>query len=93
MKIEDRRLITYESYCANKCYSDPHLIMFQRMPKRWRIYVIDWVTKFGMDYRTAIKYTFVYGISKRLWVCIDGHCHWYKSFPVKVSHRGHIYLE
>lgn len=72
-------------------FKNPLSLLFNSMPKRWRIYATDLVCKFGDSWEGTIRVTYIYGCRKRIWIRIGDRS--YRNISVKVSRRGHIYLE
>lgn len=92
MRAVDYRRSWYEHYMTYR--DEPHRVLLSHMPKRWQTYAIECITKLGIDYRVAIRDTYIYGVRDQLWVHKKiGDEHYYYTVKVRVSHRGHIYLE
>ena len=83
-------------YVTNCLHSlkDPYTHLFNMMPKRWQTYALDIHHKLGVSLGDAIKDTFIHGCRKHVYIRIDANGERrYRSIPVKVSNRGHIYLK
>lgn len=70
---------------------DPVTYLFNSMLKRWRTYATDLYRHSGCSWGGAVRSTYIYGCRNHIWVRIGKGR--YRSVDVKVSNRGHIYLE
>ena len=90
-EIEERA--HYAVNCLHD-FKDPYTYLFNMMPKRWQTYARDLYHKFGFTWGDAVTDTFVHGCRSYVWIRIDENGERrYRSIYVKVSNRGHIYLE
>lgn len=72
-------------------FEHPLGFLFNSMPKRWKIYAIDLMRKFYIRSDSAVTFTYIYGCSNCIWIR-EGEGE-FRTIRVKVSCRGHIYLE
>ena len=72
-------------------FKDPLHHLFNLMPKRWQTYAIDLYRYTGASWEGVIRSTYIYGCRNHIWIRMGDGIN--KSITVKVSNRGHIYLD